>query len=187
MRRRWERRGGGGGRSHWAARPREPGGAAGATGRRDRRAPWPSSSPMGDMSDGAPWSRGEDGVAAGRSWPGGHEGGARREVAADRERGRSSPGGRGRPGAGEEVAGRPRPAGHGGGARREATASRVCWRSSPGGCGRLGAKEKLTGMRRAPPRGRIGLRACGCEKERGGRKKIRKNGADEWAPPFVLF
>nr|BAD16351.1 ACT domain-containing protein-like [Oryza sativa Japonica Group] len=69
---------------------------------------------MGDMSDGAPWSRGEDGVAAGR-------GGARREAAAGR-----APGGLGQPGTGEELAGRPRPAG-----RREASASRAQGRSSP--------------------------------------------------------
>lgn len=77
--------------------------------------------------------------------------------------GRNSPGGRSRPRTGEELA-----------RRREVVSGRVRGRSSPGGCGRPGAKEKLAGMRRAPPRGRIGLRACGCEKERGGRKKIRK-------------
>uniref|UniRef100_A0A0E0CZG4 Uncharacterized protein n=1 Tax=Oryza meridionalis TaxID=40149 RepID=A0A0E0CZG4_9ORYZ len=62
----------------------------------------------GRLERRAPWSHGEDGVAAGRSWLGGREGGARREVAADRARGRSSQGGRGRPGTGEELAGRPR-------------------------------------------------------------------------------
>lgn len=59
-------------------------------------------------------------------------GGGRREVAAGRARGRRSPGGYGRAGAGEELAGRPRLAVCVGGACREAAAGRARGRSSLG-------------------------------------------------------
>lgn len=80
---------------------------------------------------------------AGRPRLAGHGGEARREATAGWAWRRSSPGGRGRPGAGEELvrrlgeelAERSRPAGRGGGARhdrREVAVGRTRWRSSPG-------------------------------------------------------